>query len=329
MDTAKKPLIIALAVLGSLVLVLAILFAATSPNRLVNKFEKQILAGDYDAAFALMSTNVAQDKIDNADYFITDWSYADEIEIEVTSDTSWLQRTKVDENGEPLLNKHGDRDIEIKPAPKYWSRFYEVEMDVEFDGFEDPVVMRLRRTSNDGWSPLAQLFRGWEITKIVYQPLGDEDYEELDLDEFDFDLGEQELLLDDSGEDYELEDGLTYFEADENDYYLYIEYPDTYTIDENGDTIINDENGNGIFAIRVQDLSSGLYLDSEKAGVSDVDGYDADRYEVESEGVQRLAYVLEMTDTSHLVLEFFGDYELTGEEENIFDSLYVELYGEE
>jgi hypothetical protein len=218
MDAFKKPWVLVLSAVIALGLLLLIVLLATSPTRTLNKFENQILAGDYDSAFALLSTTVAREKIDNADYFISDWSYADEISMERTSETSWLQRTELDAEGNVVKNKHGDRSVEVKPAPKYWARFYEAEMTVEFDGFEDPVIIRLRRKSSDGWSPLAQIFRGWEITKIVYQPLGDEDFEELDLDEyyelgddFELDFGdEQELLVDD--EDLELE-----LESEEDD----------------------------------------------------------------------------------------------------------------
>lgn len=209
MDALKKPWVMAVGIVAAIGLLLLIILLATSPTRTLNKFEKRILAGDYDAAFAMLSTDVSDDKIDNADYFITDWTYADEISIEKTGESSWLQRTKVDENGNELENKHGDRDVEVKPAPKHWSRFYEAEMTVEFDGFEDPVIIRLRRKSNDSWSPVAQIFRGWELTKIVYQPLGDEDFEELDLDEFygyDEDEFDQELLVDDLELESELDD---------------------------------------------------------------------------------------------------------------------------
>ena len=205
MDALKKSWVLALSAVVALGLLFLIVLLATSPTRTLNKFEKHILAGDYDSAFALLSTTVASEKIDNADYFISDWSYADEISMERTSETSWLQRTELDAEGNVVKNEHGDRSVEVKPAPKYWSRFYEAEMNIEFDGFEDSVIIRLRRKSSSGWSPLAQIFRGWEITKIVYQPLGDEDFEELDLDEFygldeDFDIhfgDEQELLVDD------------------------------------------------------------------------------------------------------------------------------------
>lgn len=196
MQSGKKTVWIVLGVLAALAVLAGILVWSTSPTRVVHQFNKLVKAGDYDAAFELVATDVSSDKIDNIDYFVDDWTSADDIAIQVTSDAAWLQRTKVNTSGEVMLNEHGDRDVEVKPAPKYWSHFYEVYMTVEFDGLEDPVIMRLRRKAEDGWSPLAQLLRGWEITKIVYQPLDDEEYGEIDFEElFDIEEGDFELQL--------------------------------------------------------------------------------------------------------------------------------------
>lgn len=307
----KTLLTIASSILGIGLLAL-LLILATSPNRTVRKFERAVLNGNYDKAFNLVSTDVSQDKIDNADLFISDWTFADEISVEQTTETAWLQRVQTDDAGNILKNEHGDRSLEIKPAPKYWARFYETDLNVEFDGFEDPITLRLRRKSNDSWSPLAQLFRGWEITKIVYQPFDDEEL-------FGFD-------------EFELEDGITYFEEETDDYYVYFEHPENYVITEEPNTTIASEDGTVLLTIDQKDLSSGFYLDTESVAIDDVDGYDANRYEVTNsdgpsvEGTKHLAYGLEITPTAHLVLDFIGDFELNEAQQALFDSLYIELY---
>lgn len=192
MQSGKKVLWIVLGLVIAVVVLIGILLWATNPTRTANKFNKLVQDGNYDGAFAMVATDISSDKVDNIDYFVDDWTSAEDITIEVTAEEAWLQRTKVDANGNIVLNEHGDRDVEIKPTPKYWAHFYQAYMTVEFDDLEDPVIVRLRRKSADGWSPIAQIFRGWEVTKIVYQPLDEDEYEDLDFEEL-FEIEETEL----------------------------------------------------------------------------------------------------------------------------------------
>jgi hypothetical protein len=134
-------------------------------------------AGDQDTVMSFVSTDVKESKRENIEWFVEDWVAAESFEWSKTTDESW--RSRVDGT-----NKDGSEKRLLKPTPNYVAHHYQAYVDVTFDEFEDPVIIKLKRRTGNTWSYFSQFFRGWQIVQIRYQPLDEEDFEDI---EFDFD----------------------------------------------------------------------------------------------------------------------------------------------
>ncbi len=225
-----KTLTIGVVLLVILALVAALLVWMTNPRRTLDKFIEAINNKDHATALAYVSPDIKQSRKDNIDWFLEDWVISDTLSTIVVTDESWRSRTKMTENeqGEtvPEINKYGNEALEKKPTPKYWAHHYQAYVTVEFDDYEDPVIIKLKRKTDNTWSRFAQLFRGWQVTQIKYQPLDESDYED-----FEFDFGD---------EDFDFEDGDFEFEVDEEGNLVPIEAEDE---EEDGDEEEVEEDG--------------------------------------------------------------------------------------
>jgi hypothetical protein len=167
-----------------LIIVGVIQMMRTTPQRTLDQFITALNNHDQAAALSFVSTDIKPYKRENIQYFIEDWTSATTLSINKTREASWRDRVRQEKNdkGEMVdkLNQNGDRDKEIKPAARYWAHDYDADITVTYDNTEDPVTVVLRRTTNNSWSPFAQVFRGWEIVQIKYQPLPEADLEVLD-----------------------------------------------------------------------------------------------------------------------------------------------------
>jgi hypothetical protein len=194
--TGKSPLntrtiLIALGI--GLLIVIALLAAAfwyTSPRRTLNSFLQAIEEGNRRAALSHVSETINANKEDNIAWFVEDWLYAEQIAIEVERDEAWRSRvkTEVNDQGEtvPMMNEHGFETKETFPTPRYWAHHYNGYVTVTFDEIEDPVIIKLKRDTDDTFSLWKQLFRSWKVTNITYQPLSEDEVFDLDLEGEDF-----------------------------------------------------------------------------------------------------------------------------------------------
>lgn len=172
-DQTRKILMIAGIVIAVLAIIGGVLLYATSPVRTMNAFFDAVEAQDEEAAYAMVREDISEDNQDNIDFFLEDWLVGEDLEVTLLTDEAWR------------VNETDEGDKETLPTPKYWSHFFHVYANVEFDEYEDPVIIRFRRKTDNKLSRFAQVFRGWELTNIDYQPI-DEDDEEY-YDEFEFD----------------------------------------------------------------------------------------------------------------------------------------------
>jgi len=220
--TAKKGIMGGVIALVLLIILSGFFLWFTRPERALNAFLKKVEAHNKDAANTYISESVKAEKKENAQWFIDDWMIAKQLSTKVEKDEAWRAR----ENG---TDKKGNAKKEVQPVPRYWAHNYQAFVTVAYDEYEDDVIIKLRRKTENGWSRLAQLFRGWEIVEIKYQPIDEEDFEELDFSEDEF-------------ENFEDEEGLVEDEADLVD----DEEGDTEDIDGEGeeDNTNNSENTN-------------------------------------------------------------------------------------
>lgn len=190
---------------GSILAVLALLFIvfwSTSPRRTVVRFARAIEQQDIEKAQSYIRADISEERRENIDLFLDDWTSADEAPIiyPVELEEAWRVRPA----------SEGD-EKEIVPTTRHLAHHYHAYVSVEFDEFEDPVVIKLRRNATNTWSLFSQAFRQWEVARITYQPLDDEDAEFdldalLESDEFEIEAGEDgELNLDAFLEEVELE----------------------------------------------------------------------------------------------------------------------------
>jgi len=208
--TGRKKILMILAVLGLIVAIgLGVCLWLTSPTRTYDKFSKALEAKDMDAAMALVATDITASRRQNIEFWVEDWvSYDNTPSVTLESDEAWFERVKTDADGNVLQNRDGDRDKEIRPAPRYWSHLYSAYANVHFDAtddyeaWDDPMIITFRRKSDSTWSALGNVFRGWEISRIRYQELSEEElnalFDDVELDTEDD--GEVEFELDDNGD---------------------------------------------------------------------------------------------------------------------------------
>lgn len=198
-DQTRKGLMIAGIVVVLLAIIGGIVLYTTSPVRTMNAFYDAIEAQDEEAAYAMVREGISEDNQDNIDFFLEDWLIGEDFEVTVLTDEAWRVK-EIDEGKKEIL-----------PTPKYWSHFFHVYADVEFDEYEDPVIIRFRRKTDNKTSRFAQLFRGWEVTNIDYQPIDEDDeeyYDEFEFDELFEDVdeeGEVEIDVTDDSEEGEEE----------------------------------------------------------------------------------------------------------------------------
>lgn len=183
----KRTLLTTIAVIVALVVIAGIGLWLTAPQRTLNGFLSAVEAKDATKAMSYVSDTLKANKRNNVEFFVDDWATGGTVVAEVTSDEAWRSRPvyETDASGNKVVkkNKYGYDKQEIIPTPRYWAHHYHAFVAVTFDDFEDPVVVKLIRDSKATWTPLGQLFRGWRVSQIKYQPLSDEDYVEIDAED--------------------------------------------------------------------------------------------------------------------------------------------------
>lgn len=188
--------IVALAVAG--VAVVLFLFWLTSPRRALDAFLGSIKDGKQSAALSYISDDIKPERRDNIELFLDDWTSAKEITFSRSKEESWRAK------GENAVDDSEESDVATRveqiPTPKYWAHYYEAHVTLSFDGYEDPVVIKFKRQTDNAGSRFAQLFRGWKIARIRYQPISD-----ADLGVEDFELNTEDLNADDAIE-FEVDD---------------------------------------------------------------------------------------------------------------------------
>lgn len=208
MNMSQKKIIgIVVGALVLIVLVIGIALWNTNPQRTVDNFIKAVESGNRKAAMTFVNDSIKKSRYENIEWFVEDWTIAEQFTATKVTDEAWRSRIKMttNENGEsvPEINDHGYETREQTPTPKYWASHYRafvnVNLVIEGEEYEDPVIIKLKRNTEDEWGKLGQLFRGWKITRITYQPLGEEGYGAFDLDELDFEDGEMQFEVDEEG----------------------------------------------------------------------------------------------------------------------------------
>lgn len=227
MNTLQKKLAAVGAALLVLLGIALVLLWVNSPDRVLKSFLNtiaeegyyeaaengeldldEVLVAEHPAFANFVSDTITADKKKNIRWFLSDWLFAENFDYDITSETAWRSRVKTEEvNGEkvPVINEHGNETVEQDPISRHVAHHYEAYVDVTFDEIPDPVIIKLIRNTDESWSPLSQLFRGWKVTRIRYQELSEDELLEFDFgdDEF-FDLdeleeGELEFEFDDEG----------------------------------------------------------------------------------------------------------------------------------
>ncbi len=163
-----------------LLLLIGLILSLSSPLKPVRGFMKEIEAQQKDAALSYVKESIDQAAKDDIAFFVEDWMTAGKATVEIEKTDAYS-----------VNDPEGDAAPSFNPTPKYWSRNARVFLTVGFEEFDDPVMFTLERKSN-GNGIVKNLFRGWQIVAIEYQPIG-EDEESLGLD------GE-EIILEDGSE---------------------------------------------------------------------------------------------------------------------------------
>lgn len=181
----KKILLGAVAVIILLGVVSAFLFWNSNPERTLNGFLDAVNAKNQEQALSFVSEDIKPGKREEVVWFVEDWTSGDTITTAVSKDEAWRTRPKMvkDEATGELVEKldtYGNPKKDFKPTPRHWAHLYQAYATVTFDDIEDPVIIKLRRKTDATWSPFAQLFRGWEVIAITYQPIDEEDFYDLE-----------------------------------------------------------------------------------------------------------------------------------------------------
>lgn len=188
---SKKIILIVISALVVLAIVGGYSLWLTTPRRTLNKFLEAIEQGKQATAMSFVSDSIQKKRIDNVEWFIEDWTAAEKLTTSVGKEESW--RSRVTTPDDPNTKKN-ELTNEQKPTPKYWAHYYHADVTVTFDDYEDPVIITLSRNTVNTWSSLAQIFKGWKVSRIRYQPI--DEGAQLDLDEIELD----DLGLDENGE---------------------------------------------------------------------------------------------------------------------------------
>lgn len=211
-------IVLVLGVLG------AVFISSGNPEKQLDGFLAAIEAQDEEAVYTFVAEDISNKNLENIGWFVEDWVIADSVAIEKQTDKSWHQRDEMieDESGNlvPKTKKNGTTVTEIVPITRYASHFYEAELMVTFsdeegDEYEDPVIIRLRRETDETWSIWPQLFADWKVVNIKYQPFDEEDYDDIELGDDEF-IDLEDADFDEEGIDFELdEDGNIVDDAEE------------------------------------------------------------------------------------------------------------------
>lgn len=186
----KKILLSAVAVIVVLAVVAGFLFWNSNPERTLNGFLDAVNAKNQEQALSFVSEDIKPGKREEVVWFVEDWTSGDTVTTAVSKDEAWRTRPKMvkDEiTGELVekLDKYGNQKKDFKPTPRHWAHLYQAYATVTFDDIEDPVMIKLRRKTESTWNPVAQLFRGWEVIAITYQPIDEEDFYDFeDVEDF-------------------------------------------------------------------------------------------------------------------------------------------------
>lgn len=170
---SKKTLLI---LIPSILAVFGVIVAAglwmTNPQRTVDKFFETVKSGNKEASMAFVSADTTQKKRENIEWFVDDWTAADTFTTTQTKNESWRSHTDKAVSALPL-------PAITLPTTKYLAHNYQVFVNVTFDEFEDPVIVVLQRNTSNTESFFSQIFRGWKIVQIKYQPLDDSDFQDI------------------------------------------------------------------------------------------------------------------------------------------------------
>lgn len=189
---SKKTLCISGIVAAVLFVVAALGLWMTSPTRTYNAFMDAVVAKDSAKALSYVSSDVAQNKRENIEFFLEDWTTADAVTAAEDKNEAWRTR---DEDGKKIT----------VPTQHLLAHNYHVYTTVTFDEFEDPVIVVLRRKTENTSSILGQVFRGWEVVQIKYQPFDEEDLADIEA-ELDFGTEEDDATTDAENTDAENEE---------------------------------------------------------------------------------------------------------------------------
>jgi hypothetical protein len=153
-----------------ILLIIGFVLSLTSPLKPVRGFIGAVEGQKKDEALGFVKESIDQAAKDDITFFVDDWMTAGKPTVEIEK-TDAYDVSPVEGDAAPTFN----------PTPKYWSHNARVFLTVGFEEFDDPVMFTLERKSG-GNGMFKNIFRGWEIVAIEYQPIGEEDGEEIELD---------------------------------------------------------------------------------------------------------------------------------------------------
>ncbi len=156
-----------------ILLVVGLVLSMTSPLKPVRGFIGAIEDQKKDAALGYVKQDIEQAAKDDIAFFVDDWMTAGKPTVEIEKTDAY--------NVNPV---EGDAAPTFNPTPKYWSHNARVFMTIGFEEFDDPVMFTLERKSG-GNGMFKNIFKGWQIVALEYQPIGEDDdaASELELEE--------------------------------------------------------------------------------------------------------------------------------------------------
>ena len=153
-----------------ILLVVGLVLSMTSPLKPVRGFIGAIEDQKKDTALEYVKQDIEQAAKDDIAFFVDDWMTAGKPTVEIEKTDAY--------NVNPV---EGAATPTFDPTPKYWSHNARVFLTVGFEEFDDPVMFTLERKSG-GNGMFKNIFKGWEIIAIEYQPIGEDDAEEINID---------------------------------------------------------------------------------------------------------------------------------------------------
>ncbi len=187
----SRLLVIGGSVIVVLLLLTGLLLWMSSPLRPVRGFLSEVEQQQKDKALAYVVDNADASAKDDIQFFLDDWMAAGKPKIEIEKTDAY--NTTVD----------GDKTT-LKPTPKYWAHNARVFVTVSFEEFDDPVMFTITRKSG-GNGLFSNIFRGWKIATIEYQPIG----EEVTADDATIETDDATVQVDDSADTNTADDANT------------------------------------------------------------------------------------------------------------------------